>query len=32
MLNKILVADRMGIAIRRETTLMDDMKRIEEQE
>jgi pyruvate carboxylase len=32
MLNKILIANRGEIAIRRETTLMDDMKRIMEQE
>ncbi len=32
MLNKILVANRGKIAIRRETTLMDDMKRIMEPE
>ena len=32
MLNKILVANRGEIAIRLETTLMDDMKRIMEQE
>jgi len=32
MLNKILVANRGEIAIRLETILMDDMKRIMEQE